>query len=170
MLRADLEPAGIPEKDQAGREVLFHSLRHTLATNLDQTGASIAERAAIMRHSDKSNLTLGTYTHVQVHNLRQAIENLPDYPWPGSEQQRVVAAGTDGANVAPNRLGAKLGASERTTMDFAGRQGGNELHYSPAKKAIAVAKNGNYDVESQSIEKSGLVAQRQSSGLIIHWS
>ncbi|MHC4544632.1 MAG: hypothetical protein ACYTDW_01580 [Planctomycetota bacterium] len=46
---------------------------------------------AIMRHSDRSNLTLGTYAHVQVHNLRRAIENLPDYPWPGSEESNALS-------------------------------------------------------------------------------
>ncbi|MHC4665703.1 MAG: hypothetical protein ACYS9T_07070 [Planctomycetota bacterium] len=57
MLKADLAKAGIPYLDDAGRKADFHCLRHTLATALDQTRASLKERMAIMRHSDKSNLT-----------------------------------------------------------------------------------------------------------------
>jgi site-specific recombinase XerD len=97
MLQADLEDTGIPYVDDAGRKADFHCLRHTLATALDRTGASLKERMAIMRHSDRSNLTLGTYTHVRSYDLRRAIENLPDYPWPGTRAKAVSAAtGTDG--------------------------------------------------------------------------
>ena len=49
-----------------------------------------------MRHSDKSNLTLGTYSHVRVYDIRRAIENLPDYLWPGTQRDKAVATGTDG--------------------------------------------------------------------------
>jgi len=70
MLKADLAAADIEYIDGAGRKADFHCLRHTLATALDQTGASLKERMTIMRHSDRSNLTLGTYTHVQSYNIR----------------------------------------------------------------------------------------------------
>ncbi len=95
MLKADLTEAGIPYEDMAGRKADFHCLRHTLATALDKTGASLKERMDIMRHSDKSNLTLGTYTHVRIYDLRRAIENLPDYLWPGTQKNKAVATGTD---------------------------------------------------------------------------
>ena len=83
MLHAECQDANIHIVDEAGRKIVFHSLRHTLATALDQTGASLRERMHIMRHSEKSNLTLGVYTHIETYNLRRAIEKLPDYPWPG---------------------------------------------------------------------------------------
>jgi hypothetical protein len=60
MLEADLGDAGIAYVDDAGCKAGFHCLQHTLATALDQTEASPKERIAIMRHSDKSNLTLLT--------------------------------------------------------------------------------------------------------------
>lgn len=90
MIEADLTEAGIAYVDEAGRKADFHALRHTLATNLDQTGASVKERMTIMRHSDKSNLTLGVYTKVTTFDIRKRIERLPDYPWPGSEQSERV--------------------------------------------------------------------------------
>ena len=94
MLRADLEAAGIPVVDDEDRKVVFHSLRHTLATELDRSGATLKERMTIMRHSDRQNLTLGVYTKARLFDIRRAIENLPDYPWPGTEPQTLAATGT----------------------------------------------------------------------------
>ncbi len=98
MLHADCRDAGIEIENGRGK-IVFYSLRHTLATNLDKTGASLKERMAIMRHSDRSSLTLGTYTDApRPYDLRRVIENLPDYPWPGTEDAaQAVATGTDGA-------------------------------------------------------------------------
>jgi integrase len=90
MLRKDLKAAGIKPVDERGTKIVFHSLRYTLSAALDQTGASLKERMTILRHSDKGNLTLGTYTTLEVIDLRGAIERLPDCPWPtaAAEQQR----------------------------------------------------------------------------------
>lgn len=86
MIHADLKDADIPIVDDADRKVDFHGLRHTLATELDRSGATLKERADIMRHSLRGNLTLGTYTHLQRYDIRQAIENLTYYPWPEGEK------------------------------------------------------------------------------------
>ena len=80
--RRDLKAAGIEAVDGRGVKVTFHSLRYGLATALDRAGASLKERMAILRHSDRGNLTLGVYTTLEAVNLRGAIERLPDYPWP----------------------------------------------------------------------------------------
>ncbi len=97
MLHADCRDAGIEVENGRGK-IVFHSLRHTLATNLDRAGASLKERMAIMRHSDRFSLTLGTYTDApKAYDLRRAIENLPDFAWPGSESAAAVATGTDGS-------------------------------------------------------------------------
>ena len=103
MLHADCQAANIPVVDDAGRKIVFHSLRHTLATELDGTGASLKEQMTIMRHSDKSNLTLGVYTHVRTYDIRRAIENLPDYLWPGTQEDEAVATGTDGRAFSPDQ-------------------------------------------------------------------
>jgi len=96
MLHADCREAGI-EIDNGRGKIVFYSLRHTLATNLDKTGASLKERMAIMRHSDRHSLTLGTYTDTpKPYDLRRVVENLPDFSWPGSEAAAAVATGTYG--------------------------------------------------------------------------
>ncbi len=53
MRKEDLASADIPHIDDSGRKADFHCLRHTLATALDQTGASLKEIMTIMRHSDR---------------------------------------------------------------------------------------------------------------------
>jgi len=115
MIKADLDDASILYENELGR-CDFHALRHTFATELDRSGASLKERMAITRHSDKSNLTLGTYTHVRIYDLRQAIERLPDYPWPGSKQQSqvLIATGTDDRLSPACFTGGQIGKQANT--------------------------------------------------------
>ncbi len=172
MLKADLAAADIEHIDDAGRKADFHCLRHTLATALDQTGASIKERMTIMRHSDRSNLTLGIYTHVQPYNIRRAIENLPDYSWPGqkqSESQTLAATGTDGRTVLPENLSSTGGKIE-TTMDSGGQMVKTGVDCGTDESPTDGVEKGDSDLESHEVSDTGPVAQRQSSGLIIHWS
>lgn len=88
MIRDDLAAGGIEAVNTSGSrpvKVVFHSLRHTLGTALDRSGATEKERHIIGRWSDKGDLSLGTYGHLTLHDLRAAVERLPDYPWPGDE-------------------------------------------------------------------------------------
>ena len=39
---------------------------------------------------------MGTHCHIQTYDIRRAIENLPDYPCPGTEAAKAKATGTDG--------------------------------------------------------------------------
>lgn len=52
VFRSDLASAGIVEVDAAGRRAVFHSLRHTLATNLLRANVPTYEAMRVMRHSD----------------------------------------------------------------------------------------------------------------------
>ena len=98
MLKADLAEAKIEYIDSGGKVCDFHSLRGTFITALDKTDASLKERMTLARHSDRGNLTLGTYTdRPRAYNLRRVIEQLPDV-WPGKVQSQ-KATGTDGKPV-----------------------------------------------------------------------
>ncbi|HPS56210.1 MAG TPA: site-specific integrase, partial [Sedimentisphaerales bacterium] len=96
MLRSDLEAAGIDYKDNAGRFVDFHSLRHTAGTLLAASGAHPKVAQSIMRHSD-INLTMSLYTHTLRGQEAEAIENLPDLTLPSKGKQK--ATGTDNLSV-----------------------------------------------------------------------
>jgi len=63
MLRADLKTADIEYRDDAGRDVDFHALRHTFITNLALAGVHPAVAQKLARHSS-IELTMKYYTHV----------------------------------------------------------------------------------------------------------
>jgi len=76
MLRQDLADAGIESVDNAGRIVDFHSLRTTFITSLARAGVMPATAQKLARHSD-INLTIGTYTRLQMSELADAVGRLP---------------------------------------------------------------------------------------------
>jgi len=99
ILRRDLEAAGIPYEDAQGRVVDFHSLRHTFITNLVDGGATPKVAQQLARHST-INLTMDTYTHLQLHDERAALEGMsvpPDVNGKGNEIDKVakLKTGTD---------------------------------------------------------------------------
>ena len=56
----------------------FHSLRHSLATALSKAGVMVEARNKITGHSDEK---MGQhYTHVEVEQLREAIDKMPSLP------------------------------------------------------------------------------------------
>jgi len=65
-----LWPRAIP------RPMRFHDLRHSAATLLLRAGVDIHRVQRILRHRDV-NLTTGTYAHLQVEDLRAAVDTLP---------------------------------------------------------------------------------------------
>ena len=115
MLRGDLEAAGIPYQDDEGRFLDFHALRHTFGTNLAKAGVPPKVAQELMRHSDVK-LTLNTYSHVGLHDLAGAIEQLPSVP----ALTEVAQTGTDSV-VAPvvalktGNIGSSQELSEATS-------------------------------------------------------
>lgn len=73
MIRADLKDAGIEYRDAAGRDVDFHSLRHTCGTNLALANVHPRVAQKIMRHSS-IELTMKYYTHVLYSSEVEAAE------------------------------------------------------------------------------------------------
>ena len=57
----------------------FHSNRHMFITNLERAGIRPKMAQTLARHSD-IRLTLGLYTHVELHDQTAAIESLPGPP------------------------------------------------------------------------------------------
>ena len=75
MLRVDLPLAGIPHKDERGRNFDFHCLRGQFATMLDDAGVSLAKCQALMRHS--TPLLTAKYVRPRQEELDHAISLLP---------------------------------------------------------------------------------------------
>jgi site-specific recombinase XerC len=76
MLRLDLADAGIAAEDSEGLVVDFHALRTTFITGIARAGIAPAVVQKLARHSDV-NLTLGTYTRLQMTDLAGAVDKLP---------------------------------------------------------------------------------------------
>jgi len=90
MIKTDLEAAGI-SYEVDGKFADFHSLRHSTASLLIQTGANPKVVQTIMRHTDL-NLTMAKYTHLFSGQQRETIENLPDFI---IHQDKAAKTGTD---------------------------------------------------------------------------
>jgi hypothetical protein len=75
----------------------FHDLRHTTATLLLRAGVAPHLAQRILRHQDLRT-TLGTYSHLDVDDLRGALKNLPTVDPPDDAKPALeaeAATGTD---------------------------------------------------------------------------
>ncbi len=97
MLKADLQDAGIPYRDDSGRVLDFHAFRHTFITNLARGGVHPKQAQDLARHSD-INLTMSRYSHTVIADRAAALKALPDL-MTRPEQERQRATGTDGKSL-----------------------------------------------------------------------
>ena len=77
MIRKHAALAGIPEYDDQGRRLVFHSLRASCTTILLDLGVPVDEVAAVMRHRD-INTTLQHYKKNAVGSLAEKVDVIPD--------------------------------------------------------------------------------------------
>jgi len=97
--RVEVEPGKwiIDKRDERGRTIDVHALRHTFGTMLSKSGAFPRTAQAAMRHSTV-NLTMNTYTDPKLLDVAGAIESLPTLPLEGGRQTEagaLSATGTD---------------------------------------------------------------------------
>ena len=101
MLRADLEAAGIPYRNDAGRVADFHSLRHSFISNLAAGGVHPKTAQTLARHSTIT-LTMDRYSHSCQGEQSVALSVLPDLS--RAARQTARATGTDEARATKNVL------------------------------------------------------------------
>ena len=94
ILKRDLALAGIPYKDEHGRTIDVHALRHTTATLLSR--AKVPPRVAqqLMRHSD-IKLTMQVYTDVSRLDETAALAAMPSLRLPGESSSTSIETGDD---------------------------------------------------------------------------
>jgi integrase len=119
ILNLDLRLAGIPKRDDRGRTLDVHALRHTFGTLLSKGGVAPRTAQAAMRHSD-IRLTMNTYTDPALLDVRGALDALPPLPLRGRrpEGEAVRSTGTDGR--APEFSGATVAPTLAPTPDNRG--------------------------------------------------
>jgi site-specific recombinase XerC len=98
-LRVDLKAAGVPYETPEG-VVDFHALRAAYITYLVNSGASVKTCQTLARHSTPS-LTIGVYAKASLHDVKGAVEDLPDLTRtaPESHPQTLAKTGTDSSHV-----------------------------------------------------------------------
>ncbi|NLX96663.1 MAG: site-specific integrase, partial [Rhodopirellula sp.] len=97
ILDRDLKRAGIPKRDDRGRTVDVHAMRHTFGRLLSKGGVAPRTAQAAMRHST-IDLTMNTYTDPRLLDVAGAMDALPSLPLAGGPQGEgiaVKATGTD---------------------------------------------------------------------------
>jgi integrase len=69
-------PAGILKRDERGRTVDVHAMRHTFGTHLSEAGVPLRTAQAAMRHSNPA-LTANIYTDPKLLDVAGAVDSLP---------------------------------------------------------------------------------------------
>jgi hypothetical protein len=94
ILNRDLKAAGIAKRDDRGRTLDVHALRHTFGMLLSKGGVAPRTAQAAMRHS-KIDLTMTVYTDPKLLDVRGALDALPSLPLHGDQAEVARATGTE---------------------------------------------------------------------------
>jgi integrase len=95
ILSRDLRLAGIPKRDDRGRTLDVHALRHTFGTLMSKGGIAPRTAQAAMRHS-KLDLTMNVYTDPRLLDVRGALDVLPALPLDGADREVPRGMGSEG--------------------------------------------------------------------------
>ena len=134
IINRDFAAAGIPKRDDRGRTVDVHAMRHTFGTHLSKGDVSPRTAQAAMRHSTL-DLTMNTYTDPRLLDVAGALDVLPSLPLDdGPNTERAKATGTDAAALVPMLVPTT--GNQGTHGATAGKVASNSsAHYSDASVA-----------------------------------
>ena len=152
LLKPDLEAAGIPYVDDAGRFADFHALRHSFITHLGRADGVHFKTAQELAGHSTPTLT-ARYTHGFKGDEVAAVNALPDLSPPTHEAQK--ATGTD--DTAPNRLAlclAQEGGIDETLADS------NGLKQKVAGQVVSAGRSRTNSVVSTPKKPPGEVPER----------
>jgi integrase len=164
ILDRDLRLAGIAKRDDRGRTLDVHALRHTFGTLMSKGGVAPRTAQAAMRHS-KIDLTMNVYTDPALLDVRGALEMLPALPLGvGSNQTEAVMTGTDGSPLAPPlaptwcKRATPLSKADKMTTDGQADKArmaiAVNLDGDNAKQPLTIIVKGCQEVERKGIEPS----------------
>ncbi len=120
ILDRDLLAAGIDKRDERGRTIDVHALRHSFGTLLSKGGVAPRTAQAAMRHSS-IDLTMNTYTDPKLLDVYGALDSLPSLHLnasPSTKRQMMRATGTDNQDATANPRHA-TSASANVVSQFA---------------------------------------------------
>ncbi len=119
ILDRDLKAAGIPKRDDRGRTIDVHALRHTFGTMLSVAGVAPRVAQAAMRHSS-IDLTMNAYTDPRLLDVQGAVESLPSLSVTSdpTENRQRIAAGAE--NFLPSAVAVPVAVLVAVPTDFSG--------------------------------------------------
>ena len=85
----DIAAAGIAKRDERGRTLDVHALRHTFGTHLSKAGVTPRVAQAAMRHSSL-HLTMNIYTDPTLLDVAGAINALPKFAAPAPNSAKTA--------------------------------------------------------------------------------
>lgn len=138
--RADLKRAKIDFLDSEGRRADFHSLRHTLSTNLAVAGTAPRVAMEVMRHSD-IRLTTKVYTDTGLLPVPDAVLSLPSYQ--GKTPSQIASQKPGAAGPAVSLIGAKRSPAP------------DSAHAEPELDRQDMTSLGSTCLENQNLASSG---------------
>jgi len=178
ILNRDLVSAGIPKRDERGRTIDLHALRHTFGTHLSKGGVAPRTAQAAMRHSSV-DLTMNVYTDPKLLDVHGALDALPQMPLDGKHDERERATGTAGASVklprkfapesAPNSDKARVSRASGDKREGVVHHSGDEeplvvsRDIDKRKHLSSIADNGCIEVERKRLELSTSAMRTQRS-------
>lgn len=160
ILNRDLKAAGIAKKDEQGRQLDVHAMRHTYGTWLSKGGVSPRTAQAAMRHS-KLELTMQVYTDPRLLDVHGALDALPELPLDGSGREQARATGTDSRTLVPKSTPESTPESTRTrdnqrqTLSIIGRTNSSEDVNTTRRKSLAGQKKEPADNAGQRVSDLG---------------
>lgn len=123
ILNRDLNAAGIDKRDERGRTLDVHALRHSFGTLLSKGGVAPRTAQAAMRHSS-IDLTMNVYTDPKLLDVYGALDSLPSLDLdssPSTEHQTMRATGTHDATAFAGATAKSFVApTVAPTTDFRG--------------------------------------------------
>ena len=154
ILDRDLKAAGIPKRDDRGRTIDVHALRHTFGTMLSMAGVAPRVAQAAMRHSS-IDLTMNVYTDPRLLDVQGAIESLPGMTVtsePTAQRQR-IAAGAENL-VAP---------TVAPTADFSSVSQSTPVTYSAFSPELSESPEKRKTPQKSAISRSSVEYARRES-------
>ena len=161
MLDRDLKLAGIAKRDERGRTVDVHAMRHTFGSLLSKGGVAPRTAQAAMRHA-KIDLTMNVYTDPKVLDVAGALDALPALHLDGTpaDRQEQRATGTDdyrpnlvAPTVAPNS--GQRGATKATAVKMAADDGDDAEPASDDANPCSVNENNPLTLAENGLQEVG---------------
>ena len=171
----------IDKRDERGRTVDLHALRHTFGTMLSKGGVAPRTAQAAMRHST-IDLTMNTYTDPKLLDVAGAMDSLPNFPL-GAEagqscdgRNAVKVTGTDdfatspfAPAFAPTTVQMRISGSipdkvaDSPKLDLRGNAFDGSAYPVKRNNPLTTGVNGLHLVERKGVEPSTSALRTQRS-------